>query len=103
MSICVKEYHLKPREQIVESPGWEGMADAYCIKYGKEKASMVETGWTDGTTTLYFDHDTINVPKEWVNSTTMHTFVDTGTKRSWCKGCNANAHFDGTLGIYCED
>jgi len=30
-------------------------------------------------------------------SCSEHVWVDTGTKRTWCKKCNADGHFDGTL------
>jgi len=26
-----------------------------------------------------------------------HTWADTGTKRTWCKKCDVDGHFDGTL------
>jgi len=29
-----------------------------------------------------------------------HTWVDTGTKVTWCKVCNTDGHYDGTLCKY---
>lgn len=88
---CPSRYRLLTAQEA-------GNDDSALIQYGGRYFTSDEVrphtyGWV---LTLKGATAVIYVPTNWVAEEVTHDFVDTGSRRSWCRRCNGNAIWNGT-------
>ena len=91
-----------PVQHRIRTAAEVGLDEPTLVAYGGKIAQTLKAAPYANNRTVYavVGGDVVALVPEWVETSTLHSFPDTGTQKSWCSCCDAEGRFDWRAGKY---